>query len=338
MNKKEFKLTGIDIIMCKAFTGSEVVFLSYILKRNNESASKGNEIIYDDEIATAIGKTTRTVMRTRKTLELKNIFKIIKVRKGRTFVNTYRFNWKKLEQLGAEGTKAVYIHRDSNTNIPFYVGCGNTETRPNNMKSRSDEWKEYVAINGLPIVEIVADGLSCEQGIKLENETIAKYGIIKEGGILVNCVTYSTGVRSWTEEQKMNLSKTNTGVKKTPHSVESIEKRAHIIKIAKEDIQPIINEITERLLNQEGALIVDEDIAKRYNVTPNTIKNIRNRKGTRYSKYPQTIKLVKIYKDFKAIRYTEEHKIADSEIKIKRRAKKRRLTSEEIREKYNIAS
>ena len=219
-------------------------------------------------------------------------------------------------------SKAVYIHRDSNTNIPFYVGCGNSETRPTDMRMRSPEWKEYVAINGLPIVEIVSTNLNCKQGTKLENETIKKYGIIKEGGILVNSSSYSIGVKVMKQATKNKISKAVKGVKKGPQSIESIEKRVHMIKVQLEDVQPIINEITERLLNQESALIVDEDIAIRYNVSPKTIRNIRNRQGGRYSKFPKTVKMIRGFKKNTFIEYTEEHRLEEANRIPKRKAKR----------------
>jgi hypothetical protein len=181
--------------------------------------------------------------------------------------------------------KAVYIHRNKFTNQPFYVGCGNSSQRPNDFRGRSKEWFEYVEEHGLPIVEIVKDGLSIEKGKILEESTIATYGIISEGGVLINKSTKSVGVRTI---DKAGRKRIGEGSKGRVQSEETLNKRG-VVKIKVSEITKIIDEITKRVLDGDGIQDIDKSIAKRFGVAESVIYFIRIRKGSRYSKFPQTL-------------------------------------------------
>ena len=92
--------------------------------------------------------------------------------------------------------KVVYIHRRKTDGTPFYVGEGKP-TRPFQVKAkrdgfpwgRNDEWVEEFEQHGLE-VEIVAEGLTKKQALRLESKLIKKYGRKLDGGILVNRCLY----------------------------------------------------------------------------------------------------------------------------------------------------
>ena len=59
--------------------------------------------------------------------------------------------------------------------------------------------------------------------------------------------------------------------------------------IPDEDLQKVIDEITERVLNGEGAKGIDIDIAKRYGGEHKVVRRLRLRDGLRYKDFPQTL-------------------------------------------------
>lgn len=81
----------------------------------------------------------------------------------------------------------VYFHRNPKTFKIFYVGIGN-ETRPNSFykSSRNELWHKYVNKHGKPVVQIVHENLSKIDACKWEMFYIGLFGIINNGGILVN--------------------------------------------------------------------------------------------------------------------------------------------------------
>lgn len=79
--------------------------------------------------------------------------------------------------------KCVYQHKTKDNKI-FYVGSGNLN-RPFEIMGRSKEWFEK--INNGYIIEIIADKLTLEESLILENILILEYGRINNNtGILVN--------------------------------------------------------------------------------------------------------------------------------------------------------
>lgn len=70
----------------------------------------------------------------------------------------------------------IYQHLNPLTKEIFYVGLG-TKDRPYNFKTgRNKDWKEYVSINGDPIVEILYNNLTLEEADEIERKLISKYG------------------------------------------------------------------------------------------------------------------------------------------------------------------
>lgn len=81
----------------------------------------------------------------------------------------------------------VYIHKDKDSGIPFYVGKGK-EQRAYSNKERSRYWHEKVkSLKNGYLVEIVKDNLSELEACSLEQDLIQKYGKTwNESGTLVN--------------------------------------------------------------------------------------------------------------------------------------------------------
>ena len=236
--------------------------------------------------------------------------------------------------------KSVYIHRNPKTNEAFYVGCGTDGQRPYGFSARSKEWKSYVKENGRPIVEIVKSGLTVKKGSKLEIETIKKFGLVKDGGTLVNTKIHSVGVRDMSKSSKMRLSKIQKG------STRTLEQKIKMSKGSKHNIpddmiQPIIDEMDEMMLSGIGALKVEIILGKKYNVGCRTINRIRKRIGVRFIDYPETIVLVKEFRKFKAYRIGDAPEPKRgmkkrSQLVIDKRAKKSALTKEQIQYRADV--
>ena len=81
----------------------------------------------------------------------------------------------------------VYFHRNPVTLQVFYVGIGNNK-RPYQFykSSRNSFWHKIVAKYGLPIVEIVHEGLPDNTACELEIKYIKQFGLINDGGSLCN--------------------------------------------------------------------------------------------------------------------------------------------------------
>lgn len=72
--------------------------------------------------------------------------------------------------------QCLYMHRNPNTGEVFYIGIG-TRKRPRKFAERNDKWKAYVAVNGKPIVEVIADNLTIEEAARQERILIAVHGL-----------------------------------------------------------------------------------------------------------------------------------------------------------------
>jgi len=71
--------------------------------------------------------------------------------------------------------KYVYIHRNRHSLEPFYIGIGNKK-RAYDFNSRSNAWKNYIQLNGKPIVEIFCATETIKDAEKIEIDLIKKYG------------------------------------------------------------------------------------------------------------------------------------------------------------------
>lgn len=95
-----------------------------------------------------------------------------------------------------------------------------------------------------------------------------------------------------TQEQKDKISATMKAKFADPNykaSHKGIGYLKSLTKITDEQVEEIIKETTTRLpLGDIGALDLDIEIATRYNIVPNTVAKIRNRRE-RFSKFPQTL-------------------------------------------------
>jgi len=111
--------------------------------------------------------------------------------------------------------KTVYIHLDKTTQLPFYVGMGNSGREYDfNKGRRSENWNEYVENHGLPIVWPVALGLDKTKAAEIEEALILHYGRIgvDANGILVN---QSIGIGAkgmvYSEERNKKITASKTG-------------------------------------------------------------------------------------------------------------------------------
>ena len=77
----------------------------------------------------------------------------------------------------------VYLHRRASDNTVFYVGKGSG--RRAWSRKRTIHWKRVVAKHGL-IVEIYQSGLQEWYAYELEEEMILRYGLMRDGGVLIN--------------------------------------------------------------------------------------------------------------------------------------------------------
>ena len=129
----------------------------------------------------------------------------------------------------------VYLHKNSVTNQPFYVGSG-VIGRVYNFYSRPDYWKEYVSVNGEPIVEIVASVQTKLESLQIEVETIKKYKRICDGGILLN---KSVGGIGPTGYNQSNEAKIRIGIahKNKKLSIETKDKTSKSLKKYFESIE-----------------------------------------------------------------------------------------------------
>lgn len=69
----------------------------------------------------------------------------------------------------------VYVDYRNDTNQPFYVGCGKSDTRPITLKVTNPKWMEIYETVGVTTV-VVADGFQKWYAYELEVEWILKLG------------------------------------------------------------------------------------------------------------------------------------------------------------------
>lgn len=85
------------------------------------------------------------------------------------------------------GRRVVYEHYYNNEKLPFYVGQGKIERAFDFRKSKRTDYYNEKAVNiNLIKVNIVAIDISKEDAENLEEELIAKYKRINDGGSLIN--------------------------------------------------------------------------------------------------------------------------------------------------------
>lgn len=88
----------------------------------------------------------------------------------------------------------VYAHYYGEETKPFYIGCG-TLQRAFVLKGtrRHKEYNAKAKDINLIKVDIIAINIDKNTAYDIEEENIKKYGIISEGGCLVNISKYKTG-------------------------------------------------------------------------------------------------------------------------------------------------
>lgn len=125
----------------------------------------------------------------------------------------------------------VYLHRRATDNSIFYVGKGSGRRAWSNK--RSEHWHRVVAKYGL-IVEVYRTGLQEWYAYELEEELILLYGLMRDGGSLINRV-YSNaqlfqslnikrGIPVGLEKSKEHRGKLSTSLKKYFKAHQSVHK------------------------------------------------------------------------------------------------------------------
>lgn len=117
----------------------------------------------------------------------------------------------------------VYRHRKLTTGEPFYIGISSRKDRPYRTDGRNKIWKRIVAKHGFT-VEIVAEGISKEIALELEQLLIEEYGRRNLGtGPLSNMTNGGEGGTAIlvTEEYRAKLSKAKKGIKPSPQCIEA---------------------------------------------------------------------------------------------------------------------
>lgn len=116
----------------------------------------------------------------------------------------------------------VYQHRRKDNGQIFYVGQGILRRAYEDVKSRrNNNWTSVVDEAGGFDVDILIDGLTRDESLKVEAEYIKKYGTIKHGsGLLVNeRLSGTRGVESGykhSEEKKREISEKTKKAMKDP--------------------------------------------------------------------------------------------------------------------------
>jgi hypothetical protein len=122
----------------------------------------------------------------------------------------------------------VYQHRRKDNNEVFYVGQGTLKRAYESVKNRRNtNWLEVVKNCGGFEVDILAQNLTKEQSLLIEQEYIKKYGTIKHStGNLVNeRLSGSRGVESGykhTKEKRKQISEKTKEAMKNPKVLEKL--------------------------------------------------------------------------------------------------------------------
>ena len=106
----------------------------------------------------------------------------------------------------------VYVHKKVDGTV-FYVGKGSGKRAWESTK-RNKHWKHIVAKYKTYQVEIVLKDIQEWFAFEYEQDLIAKYGLIKDGGSLCNLTLGGEGISGWraSKEQKAKLSTIATGI------------------------------------------------------------------------------------------------------------------------------
>jgi hypothetical protein len=108
----------------------------------------------------------------------------------------------------------VYLHKNPQTEVVFYVGMGNKK-RPFCFRRRGLVWHNYVNKYGKPLVEIYKSNLSITEAIYLEGHLIKTFGRRRHEkyGVLINhklCDVGISGLRH-TDETRAKIGKAFAG-------------------------------------------------------------------------------------------------------------------------------
>lgn len=126
--------------------------------------------------------------------------------------------------MSSESIYYVYIYRDPETHIPFYVGYGKNlrafshlnEAKKNPIpisgQHKLNKIRKILTTGNEPIIEIYYDGLSKDEACQIEIALIAKFGRIDLGtGTLTNKTLGGDGNRGWSNEDREAMSNAKRG-------------------------------------------------------------------------------------------------------------------------------
>lgn len=113
----------------------------------------------------------------------------------------------------------VYIYKDPNTHIPFYVGYGKKQRHlfhlneakskptPKSGEHKLNKIRKLLSNGQTPIIQIIDSQLTKDQACELEVFLISEIGRADLGtGTLLNLTAGGDGVREWSPEQRTKIS------------------------------------------------------------------------------------------------------------------------------------
>ena len=135
----------------------------------------------------------------------------------------------------------VYKHIRLDTNGIFYIGVGsdNYYTRAHSKHSRNKHWLNVVNKVGYK-VEIIIDNISFNSALEREIELIFEYGLISEGGCLVNYTKGGQGQLGITPPHAKKIFSQNILTEEILE-FNSILEASETLKIARANILSVLN-------------------------------------------------------------------------------------------------
>lgn len=160
----------------------------------------------------------------------------------------------------------IYLHIQSDTSKPFYVGKGKGDRAYST--NRSKLWKNVASKHGWKAV-IICDDLTEEEAFEVEKFYIKEYGRRNLGtGNLVNLTDGGEGLSGHivSEETRNKISEANKGKMKPPCSE---EQRTKISEACKGRVSPwkgknVLKKLERRCLRQRKENLDLKNIVKKY--------------------------------------------------------------------------
>ena len=175
--------------------------------------------------------------------------------------------------------KVVYIHKRRDNGEVFYVGMGNRD-RAYTDKGRNYLWKYVSKVYGIN-VEIVKDGLTKEEALKLESQLIDEYGRTE----ITNLIGGSKG------DLKNNESKYISEFNLNKNRIEKDDIENIFIKKTKPTLVFVVRQIddgTYKYLSQMSIFANPNSLVSLYKTVINTYKSEQKKSILQLETYKNT--------------------------------------------------